>query len=107
MIKFSSTFKNYTVYTFHQLLGRFGHTAVDFGLFRVPDLESELSRAVVTDQQGTLAPSRHLIPSLLYPEVCVRWFTIYNVHVLCVFLSNIPFVDTAWIICLGTDPHYR
>jgi hypothetical protein len=51
----------------YQSLSRFWYTDFDYGL---PKLELGLT-AGVTGRQGMLTPPRHLIPSLVFPEVSV------------------------------------
>jgi hypothetical protein len=57
-------------------LSRSLHIDLDYGLFRLPDLEKGFMADVI-GQHGMLTPPRNLIPSLVYPEVHVcpiLWF---------------------------------
>jgi hypothetical protein len=49
----------------------FWHTDFDYGSYRLFNLVIGLT-AGVTSQQGMLTPPWHLIPPLIYSEVCVR-----------------------------------
>jgi hypothetical protein len=49
-------------------------TDLDYGSYRLPNLEKGLIAGVI-DRQGMLTPPWHLIPSLIYSEVRVRPFS--------------------------------
>jgi hypothetical protein len=60
----------------YQSLSCSWHTDLDYGSYRLPDLEIQIT-AAVTVSQGILTPPRHLIPPLVYPgvRVCpILWF---------------------------------
>jgi hypothetical protein len=57
-------------YVSYQSLSHFWYTDLDYGSNRLPELELGFT-AGVTGRQGILTPPRHLIPSLVYPEVRV------------------------------------
>jgi hypothetical protein len=52
----------------YQSLSGSWHTDLDYGSYRLPELELGFT-AGVTGLQGMLTPLRHLIPPLVYPEV--------------------------------------
>jgi hypothetical protein len=49
-------------------------TDLDYGSYRLPNLEKGLTADVI-NRQGMLTPPWHLIPPLIYSEVRVRPFT--------------------------------
>jgi hypothetical protein len=61
-------------YVSYQSLSRSWHTDLDYGWYRLSNVEIGLT-AGVTGQQGMLTPPWHLIPPLIYSEVRVRPFS--------------------------------
>jgi hypothetical protein len=59
---------------FVSVVGLSWHTGLDYGSCRLPGLEMGLT-AGVTGRQGMLAPPWHLIPPLIYSEVCLCPFS--------------------------------
>jgi hypothetical protein len=57
-------------YVSYQLLSRSWHTDLDYGSYRLSNVEIGLT-AGVTGQQGMLTPPWHLIPPLVFPRVRV------------------------------------
>jgi hypothetical protein len=49
-------------------------TDLDYGSYRLPNLEKGLTAGVI-DRQGMLTPPWYLIPPLIYSEVRVRPFS--------------------------------
>jgi hypothetical protein len=48
---------------------------IDYGSNRLCNLEIGLTAGRMIDQQGMLTPPWHMIPPLIYSEVCVRSFS--------------------------------
>jgi hypothetical protein len=61
-------------YVSYQSLSRSWHTDLDYGWYRLSNVEIGLT-AGVTGQQRMLTPPWHLIPPLIYSEVRVRPFS--------------------------------
>jgi hypothetical protein len=76
----------------YQSLSRSWHTDLDYGLYRLSNLEIGLTVGV-TCQQGILTSKWHLIPPLIYSEVRVRPFSdlyfrrTYEINYCSLFLS--------------------
>jgi hypothetical protein len=58
-------------YVSYQSLSRSRNTDLDYGSYRLSNVEIGLT-VVVTGQQGMLIPQWHLVPPLIYSEVRVR-----------------------------------
>jgi hypothetical protein len=64
-------------YISYQSLSRSWHNDLDYGLYRLPDLEIRVTADVI-GRQGMITPSRYLISPLIYSKVCVHSFSDLN-----------------------------
>jgi hypothetical protein len=64
----------HVVWCFISIVNGFWHTDLDYGSYLLPNLEIGLT-AGVTGRQGMLTPPWHLIPPLIYSEVCLLSFS--------------------------------
>jgi hypothetical protein len=59
------------------MLSGYWHTDLDYGSYRLFNLEIGLTAGVI-DQQGMLTPPWHVIPTLIYSKVRVcQYFSLY------------------------------
>jgi hypothetical protein len=75
-----SFWPNVIWYVSYQSFSHSWHTDLDYGSYRLPDLEIGLM-AGVTGRQGMLTSHRHLIPRMIYSKVRVcpiLWFVYFR-----------------------------